>query len=94
MLLEQRPAVVSFHFGLPAAERIKALQDAGICLLATATNLHEAQLIEQAGIDAIVAQGIEAGGHRGMFDSCADDEQLGTSALLAQLGQHMTLPAS
>ncbi|MAG67120.1 NAD(P)H-dependent flavin oxidoreductase [Pseudomonas sp.] len=92
LLLEQRPAVVSFHFGLPAAERIKALQDAGICLLATATNLHEAQLIEQAGIDAIVAQGIEAGGHRGMFDSCADDEQLGTSALLALLSQHMTLP--
>src|SRR5690606_25541925 len=68
MLLETRPAVVSFHFGLPDAERIRALQDAGVYLLATATNLQEATQIQNAGIDAIVAQGIEAGGHRGVFD--------------------------
>ncbi len=92
MLLETRPAVVSFHFGLPAAERIEALRQAGICLLATATNLREARLIEQAGIDAIVAQGIEAGGHRGMFDPMAADEQLSTSVLVRLLVRHTNLP--
>lgn len=92
MLLELRPAVVSFHFGLPAAERIRALQEAGICLLATATNLEEARLIEQAGLDAIIAQGIEAGGHRGMFDPAADDEQLSTAVLVRLLVLHTSLP--
>ena len=57
MLLEERPKVVSFNFGLPAAERITALKNVGIVLLATATNLEEARLVTAAGIDAVVAQG-------------------------------------
>ena len=57
MLLEERPAVVSFHFGLPPRATIAALKNAGIVLIATATHLHEAEAIENAGIDAIVAQG-------------------------------------
>lgn len=85
MLLETAPAVVSFHFGLPPAERIQALRRAGIYTLATATNLHEARLIEDAGVDAIVAQGIEAGGHRGMFEPGARDEQLSTAVLVRLL---------
>ncbi|CAM4162602.1 NAD(P)H-dependent flavin oxidoreductase [Bordetella muralis] len=92
MLLQQRPAVVSFHFGLPTAEHIKALRQAGIYTIASATNLHEATLIEQAGIDAIVAQGIEAGGHRGMFDPEANDERLSTSVLVRLLVQRIRLP--
>ena len=68
VLLETRPAVVSFHFGLPAPHQLQALKKAGICLLASATNLDEARRIETAGLDAIIAQGIEAGGHRGCFD--------------------------
>lgn len=92
MLLEQRPAVVSFHFGLPDAGQIAALREAGICLLATATNLHEARLIEQAGLDGVVAQGIEAGGHRGMFDPTAADEQWSTSVLVRLLAQKCALP--
>lgn len=92
MLLATRPAVVSFHFGLPSAERIQALQQAGICLLATATNLAEAEQIEQAGLDGIVAQGFEAGGHRGMFDPTAEDEQLSTGVLVRQLVQRVSLP--
>lgn len=92
LLLEQRPAVVSFHFGLPAADRIAALRQAGICLLATATNLHEARQIEQAGLDGIVAQGIEAGGHRGMFDPHSADEQWSTAVLVRQLVHSCTLP--
>src|SRR5690606_13195505 len=67
MLLDERPAVVSFHFGLPSRAYIEAMKKAGIFLIATATNLTEARSIEEAGLDAIVAQGIEAGGHRGMF---------------------------
>jgi len=92
MLLELRPAVVSFHFGIPSAERIACLRDAGIYTMATATNLHEATLIEQAGIDAIVAQGIEAGGHRGMFDPKATDECLSTMVLVRLLAAKTTLP--
>ncbi|CAN0628394.1 Nitronate monooxygenase [Burkholderia multivorans] len=80
MLVEEKPAVVSFHFGLPPADVITELKGAGITLLASATNLDEARQVEAAGVDAIVAQGIEAGGHRGVFDPAIDD-RLGTFAL-------------
>ncbi|KAH0444864.1 nitronate monooxygenase [Paraburkholderia fungorum] len=92
LLIEQRPSVVSFHFGLPSVDRINALRDAGITTLASATNLREAELGEQAGVDAIVAQGIEAGGHRGMFDPDAVDEQLSTAVLVRLLVQRTKLP--
>lgn len=92
LLLELRPAVVSFHFGLPPVERIRALQQAGIVTLATATNLDEALRIEQAGVDAVVAQGIEAGGHRGIFDPQADDQRLSTALLLRVLAGRIRLP--
>ncbi len=90
MLVAARPAVVSFHFGLPDADRIAALKSAGCLLLASATNLDEALAAKAAGIDAVVARGIEAGGHRGMFDPDAPDAQLGvlplTRLLVAQAG--------
>lgn len=92
MLLEEKPAVVSFHFGLPAQAWIDALKAAGIVLLASATSLHEARQIEAAGIDAIVAQGFEAGGHRGAFDTEAEDEGLGTFALTRVLVARTNLP--
>lgn len=81
LLIAARPAVVSFHFGLPPASAIAALKQAGILLLATATSLAEAEQAVAAGIDGIVAQGWEAGGHRGMFDENAPDDRLGTIAL-------------
>lgn len=92
MLLETKPSVVSFHFGVPSAEAIAALKNAGITLLATATSLGEAREIEAAGIDGIVAQGIEAGGHRGMFDPAAPDDELGTFALTRLLVREVRLP--
>ncbi len=92
MLLEEKPKVVSFHFGLPPRDVIKALRGAGIVLLATATNLDEAQDIAEAGIDAVVAQGYEAGGHRGVFDPDAPDEQLGTLALTRLIVRNVALP--
>lgn len=92
LLLELRPAVVSFHFGLPPQDRIDALKAAGIVLFTTATSLEEALQIEAAGIDAIVAQGIEAGGHRGIFDPSAPDPALPTFELLEQLRGKVSLP--
>ena len=92
MLVEARPAVVSFHFGLPSRAAIRALGEAGIVLLATATNLAEARLIEAANIDAIVAQGWEAGGHRGTFDPDLPDDQLGVMALTRLLVRETGLP--
>jgi nitronate monooxygenase len=92
MLIETRPAVVSLHFGLLPAPALTALRDAGILLLATATNLAEARLIEAAGIDAIVAQGWEAGGHRGLFDPDQPDDALGTLALTRLLVRETALP--
>ena len=68
MLLEERPRVISFHFGLPPPETIERLRKAGVFLMATATSLDEARAIARAGLGAVVAQGIEAGGHRGVFD--------------------------
>ncbi|MER5173903.1 NAD(P)H-dependent flavin oxidoreductase [Thioclava kandeliae] len=92
LLLDTRPAVVSFHFGLPAPQVITAMREAGITLLATATNLEEARRVQDAGIDGIVAQGIEAGGHRGVFDCSAYDPQLGTFALTRLLARVMDIP--
>src|SRR5699024_2393111 len=68
MLLEERPAVVSFIFGVPPTDWVRKLHDAGIVTLGCATTLDEASLAEKVGVDAIVAQGMEAGGHRGVFD--------------------------
>ncbi|PZQ47528.1 MAG: nitronate monooxygenase [Rhodovulum sulfidophilum] len=92
LLLERAPPVVSFHFGLPGPERIRALKAAGCLPLATATNLAEARAARRAGIDAVVAQGYEAGGHRGVFDPDAPDDQLGTMALVRILAPRAELP--
>ncbi len=91
-MAEARPAVVSFHFGLPDARRIATLKQAGCLLLATATSLAEAEAARAAGIDAIVAQGYEAGGHRGMFDPDTPDDRLGTFALTRLLVTRSGLP--
>jgi len=92
MLLQERPAVVSFHFGLPSADRISALRSAGTVLIATATNLREARAIQQAGLDAVVAQGSEAGGHSGVFAPGPGDTRLGTIALARLLVRELSLP--
>ena len=92
MLLTLAPPVISFHFGLPSNEIIAALRGRGIVLMATATSLDEARAIKAAGIDAIVAQGIEAGGHRGVFDPLAPDDALGTITLTRLLVLKTGLP--
>ena len=92
VLLEARPAVVSFHFGLPDAGRIRALKEAGIVLLASATSPEEARRVEAAGIDAVVAQGVEAGGHRGTFDPERGDPAIGTFALVPLVARAVRIP--
>ena len=92
VLVDLRPPVVSFHFGLPVAAQVTALRDAGCFLVATATSLSEAQAAKRAGINAVVAQGFEAGGHRGIFDPDASDDCFGTLALTRLLVRRAGLP--
>jgi nitronate monooxygenase len=92
MLLAERPAVLSFHFGLPGGPAIAALQAAGIRLMASVTDVREAELAVRAGVDVLVAQGIEAGGHRGVFDPGEPDQGLGVLALTRLLVRRFPLP--
>ena len=91
-LLAARPKVVSFHFGMPPPDWIRAMREAGIVLLGSATNPDEARLAASAGVHAVVAQGYEAGGHRGMFDPDGEDTQLGTIALTRLLVRELDVP--
>ena len=92
MLIELAPPVVSFHFGLPSPEVLSVLRSCGIYMLASATNLEEGRSIKAAGVDAIVAQGIEAGGHRGIFDPNAPDDELSMAVLTRLLVRDVGIP--
>lgn len=85
VLAEFSPAVVSFHFGLPSPELMARVRGMGSKILCSATTVDEARWLESRGVDAIIAQGLEAGGHRGMFLSEDLDSQLGTFALVPQI---------
>lgn len=92
LLRAERPAVISFHFGLPPASWIAALRYPGVTLLGCATCLQEAREIAAAGLDGVIAQGYEAGGHRGVFRPEQGDHRLGTFALTRLLVQQTSLP--
>jgi nitronate monooxygenase len=92
VLLEIKPAVASFHFGLPAPDMVGALKDAGCRLLCSATTVAEARPLAEAGVDAIIAQGWEAGGHRGTFDLSFEDFGVGTMALVPQVVDAVDVP--
>ena len=87
-----KPAVVSFHFGLPKAQWVQQLKNWGLQIWSSATTVEEAKWLEQQGGDAIIAQGLEAGGHRGMFLTEDISTQVGTMSLLPQLAKAVTLP--
>jgi nitronate monooxygenase len=91
-LEEFKPAVISFHFGLPPAALLARVKAWGSKILSSATTIDEARWLEARGVDAIIAQGFEAGGHRGMFLSDDLSEQVGTFALLPQLVREMKVP--
>jgi nitronate monooxygenase len=82
---ESRPAVVSFHFGLPEPSLLARVRAAGAKVFASATTVDEARWLEQQGVDAVIAQGLEAGGHRGHFLSDDLSRQSGTFALLPKV---------
>jgi nitronate monooxygenase len=89
---ETRPAVVSFHFGLPPAELLSRVKAAGALVLSSATTVAEARWLEHNGADAIIAQGREAGGHRGMFLSDDIEAQPGLISLLPQVRDAVRVP--
>jgi nitronate monooxygenase len=87
-----RPAVVSFHFGLPAPDLLQRVKSWGARVLSSATTVDEARWLEAHGADAIIAQGLEAGGHRGMFLTDDVTTQMGTFALLPQIVRAVKVP--
>ncbi len=92
VLSEFTPPVVSFHFGLPSAELLARVRICGAKIISSATSIDEALWLEARGVDAVIAQGIEAGGHRGMFLSEDLSTQLGTFALVPQIVQAIKIP--
>lgn len=89
---EARPRVVSFHFGLPAAALLERVRRAGCVIVSSATTVAEARWLADRGVDAIVAQGAEAGGHRGMFLTEDISTQPGTFALVPQVVDAVAVP--
>ena len=87
-----RPAVVSFHFGLPAEELLARVRAIGAKIVASATTVDEARWLEGRGVDAIIAQGLEAGGHRGIFLTTDLTTQVGTLALVPQVARAVRVP--
>ncbi|MGB1255176.1 MAG: NAD(P)H-dependent flavin oxidoreductase [Thiolinea sp.] len=92
VLAKYKPAVVSFHFGLPAAKLVDEVKSWGSKVMSSATTVAEAQWLEANGADLIIAQGLEAGGHRGHFLSHDLTQQSGTMALLPQVQAAVNLP--
>jgi len=89
---EIRPAVASFHFGLPEPALVERLKGRGIRILSSATSVREAAWLESRGCDAIIVQGLEAGGHRGMFLETDLATQTGLFALLPQVADRAGVP--
>jgi nitronate monooxygenase len=89
---EFRPAVVSFHFGLPSPVLLARVRQTGTRILASATAVEEARWLDTRGVDAIIAHGLEAGGHRGMFLDTDPTTQFGSFALLPQVVRAVSVP--
>jgi nitronate monooxygenase len=89
---EFRPPVVSFHFGLPAEALLARVKATGAMVLSSATTVDEARWLEARGVDAVIAQGVEAGGHRGMFLTRDVTTQVGTLALVPQIVRQVRVP--
>jgi len=92
VLEELKPEIVSFHFGLPEPKLLKRVKATGAIVMASATIVREAVWLEEHGTDVIIAQGVEAGGHRGMFLTENIAEQPGTMALVPQVVDAVKVP--
>ena len=91
-MIEEMVPVLSSHFGAPDAKVMRALKANGTRVIATATTVDEARQLESAGVDAIIAQGSEAGGHRGTFAAPAGQAEIGTMALVPQIVDAVSVP--
>jgi len=91
-VLDLRPRIASFHFGLPAPDLLDRVKAVGCRIISSATSVAEARWLEERGCDAIIAQGYEAGGHRGMFLSDDISTQAGTFALVPQVVDAVSVP--
>ena len=87
-----QPPILSFHFGLPAPDMLARIRRWNPFILSTATTLAEAEWLQANGVDAVIAQGLEAGGHRGMFLTQDLSTQVGTLALLPQIAARLSVP--
>ncbi len=92
VLLEEDIPVFSFTFGIPSTGVIQAFKRQGTIVIGTATTVEEGIRLEEAGVDAVVAQGSEAGGHRGTFATNAADALIGTMALVPQMVDTLSIP--
>lgn len=92
LVCEFKPEVVSFHFGLPSPELLAMVRSSGAKILSSATTVDEAVWLESNGVDAVIAQGLEAGGHRGIFLTEDISTQMGTFALLPQVVAAVKIP--
>ncbi|CAN5333909.1 nitronate monooxygenase family protein [soil metagenome] len=92
VVLEERVPVFSFTFGVPDEGYLSALKEAGIVVMGTATTMREGRVLEERGVDAVVGQGSEAGGHRGTFTGNFEDALVGTMALVPQLADSLSVP--
>ncbi|HLR42378.1 MAG TPA: nitronate monooxygenase [Pseudogracilibacillus sp.] len=92
VVIEEQVPICGFTFGIPDSHLMQRLKENKISLLGTATTVEEARLNEAAGMDIIVAQGSEAGGHRGTFHHEDKDAMIGTMSLIPQVADHVTIP--
>jgi nitronate monooxygenase len=92
LILELRPHAVSFHFGLPEPATVQRIKEAGSIILSSATTVAEARSLKASGADVIIAQGFEAGGHRGTFSDSAGAGMVGTLALVPQIVDAVSVP--
>ncbi len=92
VVLQERPPVFSFTFGIPSAAQMAALRKRGIAIAGTATTVEEARALQQAGVDAIVAQGAEAGAHRGSFAAPFEDSMIPLATLVRGICASVSLP--
>ncbi|WP_139997435.1 NAD(P)H-dependent flavin oxidoreductase [Paenibacillus paridis] len=92
VVLEERVPVFSFTFGIPSQDRIQSMKQRGTFVIGTATTVDEAIRLEASGVEAIVAQGSEAGGHRGTFLKDASNSLIGLMALVPQMADHVSIP--
>jgi nitronate monooxygenase len=91
-VVELKPAVVSFHFGVPSTGLLERVRSTGARIISSATTVEEARRLEAEGCDAVIAQGLEAGGHRGMFLATDVTTQVGTIALVPQIVDAIKIP--